>query len=118
MRTRQLASLIVMMLYLAGCTTWQVQPVAPQQLLEKDPPSKVRVLTKHNQKLVFKDPSVLDGALWGHVDGSPTRISLDEIAHVEKKQLNPGNTVFLGVAIVAWLAIGIAYHDAMSSSGW
>ena len=118
MRTRQFASLIVMVLYLTGCTSWRVQPVAPQHLVDTDRPDKVRVLTDQNQKLVLKRPFVRDGALWGQVDGNPTRISLDEIAQVEKKQVHPGNTAFLVVGIVAWFAIGIAYHHAVSNSGW
>jgi hypothetical protein len=116
MRARQFASLIVTVLYLAGCTTWRVQPVAPQQLVDTDRPERVRVHTKQGQQLVFEQPFIRNDSLLGQVDGYPTRIALDEIAQVEKKQALPGNTAFLVVGIVGYLAFGLAYHNAISNS--
>jgi len=36
MRAKQILSLVVMASYLAGCTTWRVQPVTPEQLVETE----------------------------------------------------------------------------------
>ncbi|HSM16189.1 MAG TPA: hypothetical protein VK845_04200 [Gemmatimonadales bacterium] len=116
MRAKQILSLIVMVSYLAGCTEWQVQPVTPKQLVETEQPSKVRVETTRKEKLVLHQPFIRDDALWSLVRGDSTRISLDEIVPVEKKAALPGNTAFLVVGIVAYLALGIAYHNAISNS--
>ena len=115
MRAKQFASLIVMVLYLGGCTSWQVQQVAPEQLVNTDRPEKVRVLTKQGQRLVFEQPFIRKDSLLGHVDGYPTRIALDEIAQVEKKQTDPAKNVMLGVGIVGLFAMAVAYHNAMSN---
>jgi hypothetical protein len=115
MHAKQFASLIVMVLYLDGCTSWQVQPVAPQQLVDTDRPSKVRVLTKHHQKLVFEQPFVRNDSLLGNVDGKAMRIALDKIAQVEKRHTDTGKNVMLGVGIVGLFAMAVAYHNAMSN---
>ncbi|NNG16434.1 MAG: hypothetical protein HKM89_08135 [Gemmatimonadales bacterium] len=113
MRTRQFASLIVMALYLAGCTTWRVQPVAPQQLVETERPSKVRVETTQNQKLVFDQPFVRDDSLMGYVEGEATRISLAEIVQVEKKQFNPLTIVWV-MALTATMVVACSAGDGCS----
>jgi len=115
-RAKQILSLIVMVSYLAGCAEWQVQPVTPKHLVEAEQPSKVRVETTQKEELVLHQPFICDDALWGVVSGESTRIPLDEIVQVEKRAALPGNTTLLVVGIVAYLALGIAYHNAIATS--
>ena len=105
MRARQILSLIVMISYLAGCTSWRVQPVAPEQLVESQRPSKIRVETTQHEKLVLKQPFVRDDSLMGYADGRATRIPLDQIVRVEKKQTDPAKVGVLVVAIVGLIAL-------------
>jgi hypothetical protein len=105
MRTKQILSLIVMAAYLGGCTSWRVQPVSPQQLVETERPGKVRVLTTSQEKLVFKEPFVRDDSLMGYVDGRATRIPLEQITKVEKKQTDAAKIGVLTIAIVGIIAL-------------
>ena len=105
MRTRQILSLFVMVSYLAGCTSWRVQPVSPQQLLETERPGKVRVHTTLQEKLVVKEPFVRDDSLMGYVNGRATRIPLHQITKVEKKQADAAKIGVLVFAIVGVIAL-------------
>lgn len=115
MRAKQILSLIVMASYLAGCTTWRVQPVTPKQLVETGRFDKVRVLTTENQTLVFEPAVVRNDSLIGRVDGILMGIRLDEIAQVEKQQTDVVKTVVLGVGLAAVVAIIAA---AIAISQW
>ena len=105
-----------MVSYLAGCTSWQVQQVAPEQLVNAEEPGKVRVLTVQGRQLVFEQPLIRNDSLIGLVNGLPTRIALNQIAQVEKKQVDAAKNIMLGVGIVGLLAIAVAYNE-MSNWG-
>ena len=105
MRTKQILSLIVMVSYLAGCATWRVQPVTPQQLVETERPAKVRVLTTEDRQLVFEQPFVRDDSLMGYVSGEVTRIPLGAIKQVEKRQTDPAKVGVLVLAIIGVIAL-------------
>ena len=107
MRTKHILSLIVMASYLAGCTSWRVQPVTPEQLVETERPGKVRVLTTQNQQLVFHQPFVRDDSLMGYVEGEATRMPLDQIVRVEKRQTDGAQTALVGLWIAALVVGGV-----------
>ena len=114
MRARQFESLIVMLCYLAGCTSWRVQPVAPQQLPSTDRPYDVRVSTRKGETVVLEQAFVYNDSLMGSVKGLPLGIPLDEIAGLERKRTDAAKTVLLGVgvaAVVGAIIAAIALHE-------
>jgi len=112
MRARQFASLVMMLLYLAGCTSWRVQPVTPQQLPSTDRPYDVRVYTRKGETVVLEQAFVWNDSLMGSVKGLPLGIPLDEIAQLERKRTDAAKTVLLGVGVAA-VAGAIAYAIAV-----
>jgi len=117
MRARQFASLVMMLLYLAGCTSWRVQPVTPQQLPNTDRPYDVRVYTRKGETVVLEQAFVRNDSLMGSVNGLPLGIPLDEIAGLERKRTDAAKTVLLGVGVavvVGAIVAAIAINESFS----
>ncbi len=114
MRTKQILSLIVMASYLAGCTSWRVQPVTPQQLPTADRPYDVRVHTRKGETVVLEQAFVRNDSLVGSVKALPLGILLDEIAQVEKRQTDGAKNLLLVVGVAAIVGV-IAAAIALSN---
>jgi hypothetical protein len=66
---RRVLSSILLPVYLSSCTSWQVQSVSPEQVVEEEQPSQVRVTTTDESEVVLKAPSVSGDNLLGLGDG-------------------------------------------------
>ena len=112
---RRVLSSILLPAYLSSCTSWQVQPVSPQQVVEEQQPSQVRVTTTGQSEVVLDAPQVSGGNLLGLGDrnvswvgsayavsdtGSALEIPLADISHVAIKKTDATKSVLLGLGIV------------------
>ncbi len=116
MSMRRILSCILLPVYLSSCTSWQVQSVSPEQVVEEEQPSQVRVTTTDQSEVVLEAPRVSGDNLLGlgdrHVSwagsayavsdtGSALKIPLADISHVAIKKTNTTNSVLLGLGIAA-----------------
>ncbi len=113
---RRVLSSILLPVYLSSCTSWQVQPVSPEQVVEEEQPSQVRVTTTDQSEVVLEAPRMSGDNLLGLGDrnaswagsayavsdtGSALAIPLADISHVAIKKTNTTNSVLLGLGIAA-----------------
>ncbi len=120
---RRVLSSILLPVYLSSCTSWQVQPVSPQQVVEEEQPSQVRVTTTGQSEVVLDAPQVSGDNLLGLGDrnvswagsayavsdtGSALEIPLADISHVAIKKTDATKSVLLGLGIVAGAFVVLA----------
>ncbi len=120
---RRVLSSILLPAYLASCTSWQVQSVSPEQVVAEEQPSQVRVTTTDQSEVVLEAPRVSGDNLLGLGDrnvswagsiyavsdtGSALEIPLANISHLAVKKTNIGNSVLLGVGVVAGMFLFLA----------
>jgi hypothetical protein len=96
--------------YLAGCTTWRVQNLTPQQIIDRWHPASVRVTTADSSEFVLDQPKIAGSdSLAGFHNGAPSTVAVADVTHVATREFSAGKTVGLvvGVSVVA-VAIGAA----------
>ncbi len=116
---RRFVGSILLPVYLSSCTSWQVQSVSPEQVVEEEQPSQVRVTTTDQSEVVLEAPRVSGDNLLGLGDrnvswagsiyavsdtGSALEIPLADISHLAVKKTNTTNSVLLGVGVAAAVA--------------
>ena len=99
------AAVLLAVLHLAGCTSWQPSTVSPRQVLEETQPGSVRVTTAGGRQSVIHEPAVENDSIHGIIFGqriceplapggrfrdcaSPTdtvRLALDDVTMLEVK---------------------------------
>ncbi len=117
---RRVLSSILLPVYLSSCTSWQVQSVSPEQVVEQEQPSQVRVTTTGQSEVVLAAPRVSGDHLLGLGDrnvswagsiyavsdtGSALEIPLADISHVALKKTDATKSVLLGLGIVAGIIV-------------
>ena len=58
MNIRRILSCLLLPAYLSSCTSWQVQGVSPQQVIEREQPSLIRVTRTDRSEVFLDDPQV------------------------------------------------------------
>jgi len=56
---RQLVAVVVLPMYLAACSPWQVSEVAPAQFLEQEQPEEIRITQTDGTEFFLQDPQVV-----------------------------------------------------------
>ena len=120
MSTRRILSCILLPAYLSSCTAWHVQSASPAQVVEEEQPSQIQVTTIGHSEVILEAPRVLGDNLIGlgprnvswagsayavSDTGSALTIPLAEISHVALKKTDAKKSIFLGVGIVAVMAV-------------
>lgn len=111
---RRLVAVVVLPMYLAACTSWQVQEVAPAQMLEEEQPTEVRVTRTDGSAFVLENPQVSGDTLSGVRDGLQMSISLSTVDAIAVRKSDTGKTIgvaFLSVVLVAGAVALIVYLD-------
>ena len=62
---RRLTCRLLLPAFLAGCSSWHVQEVSPQQLITEDQPGKIRVTLTDGSQIVLEQPRVSGDTLIG-----------------------------------------------------
>lgn len=112
---RRARPLLLLVIYLLGCTSWQVQQVAPPQLIAERQPSRVRVTRADQSRVVLRDPTIVGDALVGALDSAKavweSRVALSEVQRIEVQHGDAGRTIGLAV-LAAGLVVFALYKAA------
>jgi hypothetical protein len=94
-RRRSAAALVLATL--GGCSSWQVQPVAPAELVSGSSPSQVRVQLHDGRRMVLRRPAVRADSLVSAVD--ETGVGMAEIDSIALRRFSAPRTVGLTALI-------------------
>ena len=98
--------------YLAGCVTWRVQNLTPQQVVDSLHPARVRV-TVDSTDFVLEHPSIAaSDSLVGLLHRRPTSVALSRVSHVAIERPDAGGTIAL---ISVFMVIVLAVANAQLS---
>ncbi|HXI20329.1 MAG TPA: hypothetical protein VNH46_04550 [Gemmatimonadales bacterium] len=104
-------SLILLLAYLPGCTTWEVGTPTPEQFVTREHPDPVRVTLNDGSTLVLGQPTIVHDSLVGTTrvglaaeDTARTHsIPLSDIRVIEARGSSGGNSL----AIVGGVVFGL-----------
>jgi hypothetical protein len=90
--------------------SWKTQEATPQQLVNEEQPSRIRVTLTDSTRIVLTEPTISGDTLWGLVDGERAGVPEPEIREMALWRANGTTTVIvLGVGVVvaagAWYLI-------------
>ena len=122
MNTRRILSCLLLPVYLSSCTSWQVQPVSPEQVVTEEEPSRIRVTLADSSEVEMEQPRIVGDTLRGMVKGPPPTdaqqgaeyviterdVLLADIATVRVRKANVGKTLIGAVGITIALVIAAA----------
>ncbi|MBT8489151.1 MAG: hypothetical protein HKN72_16865 [Gemmatimonadetes bacterium] len=91
MKRWPLILLLVLVLPLAGCRTWQPAGMSPEALLEVDPPPRVRVTRTDGEVLTLLVPEIRAGALIA--TAAPGAVMIEDIRLLEVQRIDVLRTV-------------------------
>ncbi len=111
---RRLVAVVVLPMYLAACTSWQVQEVAPAQVIAEEQPTEVRVTRTDGTDFVLENPQVSGDTLSGVREGIQLSISLSTVDAIAVRKSDVGLSIATGFLVVAAL-FGILVVAACSS---
>ena len=115
MSARRILSCILLPAYLSSCVTnWEVQRASPEQVVEEEQPSQIRVTTTDHSEIVLDEPRVSGDTLiglerdlssYGSIYAAPDtasalEIPLADISHVALKKTDAEKSFKLGVGVV------------------
>lgn len=86
---------------LAACTSWRMQPLSPEQLLNDQRPTAVRVQRADGGRIVLTKPQLVPDSLVGTTRGQRTAVSLADITQVAVRRGNALKTTGLVLGIIA-----------------
>jgi hypothetical protein len=89
-RTRVIAA-VLLLAYLSACSSWRVENVSPQALIEAKHPTQVRVSRPDGTKQVLHHPSIGGDTLRGSVQ--EPAIPLDDVQTVETRHGDTGKSL-------------------------
>ena len=108
-RVRSFLSLLVLVSYLNGCTSWQVQTAPTSSVLTKYAGKDVRVTTADGQAIEIQQPTVSGDTVVGRGrDTTTVAIPLQEVREVAVKRTDAARTVLLIGGIGAVVLVGVA----------
>ena len=128
---RRLTCCLLLPAFLAGCSSWYVQEVSPQQLLTEEQPGKIRVTLTDGSQVVLQQPRVSGDTLMGRVAGkgrTPSgemfvseqmSIPLSDVADVAIQRTDAGKTTafILGTVVVVGGAVVLVGYLIVCGSG-
>lgn len=104
------AGLLVLVNASAGCTSWQVETVAPKDLLDREDPKAIQIRDRLGGKLVLSRPRLAGDTLAGQVRGEERRIPLADVDRLAVRRVNGLRTLGLILAapvVILMGAVGI-----------
>ena len=108
--------------FLAGCTSWHVQNLTPQQIIDRWHPTSVRVTTADRSEVVLDQPEIAGSdSLTGLHKGAPSSVAVSDVTQVAIRKFSTGKTVGLvtGISVVAvYIAAAIALSNTCFLCGW
>lgn len=120
-------AVVLVVLHLNACSTWQPATVSPRELVERDQPSSVRVTRLDGRQSVLRDPYITNDSIvgWVRIPCSSLAISgrciggrsldpalLDEVTAIQVRRFSAGTTVLASVVVIGAI-FGIAYAGGL-----
>ena len=107
----------LIVLHMAGCTSWRPSPVSPRQVIEERQPKSVRITTTDGNRSIMRQPAVENDSIRGILSEESScetsvaaggrqvcatstermRIALSDVTMVEVRAASPQK-----VALLAW----------------
>ena len=111
-------ALLMLVLHLTGCYSWQPVTVSPRQFIEEEQPGQIRILQADGTRMELRDPSIETDSLAARVSSrlrtGNVRIALSDIDSVEARRISTPLTtlvvVLTGAGLVAALVSGECPH--------
>jgi len=96
---------------LTACTSWRVQPVSPEQLLNDERSRTVRVQRADRSRVVLNSPQLVPDSLLGTTRGQRTGVPLADITQIAVRRENALKTtgLILGIPATALAVVLVAY---------
>jgi hypothetical protein len=92
----------------AGCSSWRVEQVSPEQLLRDRAPAEVRVARADGTQLILGGPRISGDSLTGVNGGIPRGVPLGDISTIATRHGEAGKSVLLGLGLILGV-VAIAY---------
>lgn len=108
-RTRVVAA-VLLLAYLPACSSWRVQNLSPQALIEAEHPAQVRVSRPDGTKQVLHQPSIAGDTLRG--SAQEPAIPLGDVQTVETRHGDTGKSLLL----VGGILVGAMFAGAIVCS--
>ena len=95
---------------LSACTSWQVQPVAPEPLVTNEHPSAVRVTLLDGNQVVLNGPRISGDSMLGTTKAGSTGVRLVDIKELAVQHGDALKTtgMILGLAAIPFVVFGVA----------
>lgn len=115
-RLRVAIGLALLPLHLAACTTWRIQPIAPESLLVAESPAQVRLTLATGRQRTVRYPRLRADSIVGkNAWNLHTAVPLADIRQVELKRFD-GTQTAIAVGFTA-LFVGIIAL-AVANGSW
>ena len=112
---RRLVAVVVLPIFLYGCTTWEVQTVAPAQSIA-EAPDKVRVTLTNGSEQVLENPQMVnDTLLSGEQNATTSLYPLSSIEHLAFKKTKLLATIMTVVGAV--VVVGLVFISVVCTIG-
>jgi len=107
---RLIACVLLATTTLTACTSWHVQTVSPEQVVNTEHPSAVRVQRMDGSRVELKSPrisadsllgSAVDNSLFGSPAGKPAGMPLSDVYQLAVRRGNALKTVGLVIGLIA-----------------
>jgi hypothetical protein len=113
-----LARLALFGALLLGCTSWQVQDVAPAQLAASYDAQRVRVTRRDGSQVVIDHARLTRAGVFGEWERTPVAVPMTEIQQLAVRREDPARTIALigGLVVVAGTAGALAIGGGEAAS--
>jgi hypothetical protein len=112
----RLIATLVSTTFAAACTSWHIQNAAPEQVIVRDHPDKLRVTRADSSRIVLSQPRVSGDSLFGFGNHAEVGMPLLDVSSVAERRFDVGKSIGLGVGIPA-ITVGILYLVACGGGG-
>lgn len=97
-------ALLLLVLHLGACTSWQLTTVSPRQVVEAEQPSSVRITQPDGTQVVLKDPAIRNDSIVGTDEAGMVKQAALDDGVLEVRRLSVGKTIGLSIGLAALTA--------------
>jgi hypothetical protein len=100
------SALLQLVVFVCGCTSWQVASGDPASLIASQKPSVVRVTQRDSSRVVLSDPTLQGDTVYGYRQAtarsdsaSRVGLTLADVLAVETRKSDPTRNLLLGFGV-------------------
>jgi hypothetical protein len=106
-------ALLMLVLHLTGCYSWQPATISPRELLKEEQPGQIRILHADGTRIELRDPRIetdsLTARIFDRLRTGDVRIALSDIYSVEARRISTPLTMGAVVLTGAGLAVALVW---------